>query len=76
MPRIRIDIDATVLRELKERQKQEGKSLGRLVSELLTTALARDEPGSDVPFRWTTRSMAARVDLDDKDAVRRAVEGA
>lgn len=74
MPRTTIDIDPTVLRELKKRQRDEGKTLGRLVSELLTTALSRDEPESPVPFRWTSRSMKARVDLEDKEAVRRALE--
>ena len=39
MPRTTIDIDAPILRDLKRRQKQEGKSLGRLVSDLLAQAL-------------------------------------
>lgn len=74
MPRTTIDIDPTVLRELKKRQRNEGKSLGRLVSELLTTALGRSEQQSPVPFRWISRSMNARVDLEDKDAMRRALD--
>lgn len=74
MPRTTIDIDPTVLRELKKRQRHEGKTLGRLVSELLTTALGRSEQQSPVPFRWISRSMNARVDLEDKDAMRRALD--
>jgi hypothetical protein len=76
MTRTTIDIDPTVLLELKKRQRRDGKSLGRLVSELLTAALGRDEPAPHVPLRWTARSMAARVDLEDKEAVRRALEEA
>lgn len=74
MPRTTIDIDPTVLRELKKRQRRDGKSLGRLVSELLTVALGSDEPESPGPLRWAARSMTARLDLEDKEAVRRALE--
>lgn len=73
MPRTTIDIDPTVLRELKRRRRLEGKTLGRLVSELLAAALNRKEPESPAAFRWRSRSMRARVDLDDKEAVRRAL---
>ncbi|MGH2483233.1 MAG: antitoxin [Candidatus Limnocylindria bacterium] len=74
MPRTTIDIDPQVLRELKKRQRRQGKSLGRLVSELLTTALARDEPRPTGALAWTSRRMGARVDLEDKEAVRRALD--
>jgi hypothetical protein len=73
MTRTTIDIDAAVLRELKERQQREGKTLGELVSELLASALDREET-APVPFTWTSRRMRARVDLEDKEAVRRALE--
>ncbi|MBA3245075.1 MAG: antitoxin [Actinobacteria bacterium] len=75
MPRTTIDIDAAVLRELKERQHREKKTLGRLVSELLAGALHADSCGRQV-FEWTSQPMSARVDLDDKEAVRRALEQA
>jgi hypothetical protein len=75
MARTTLDIDAAVLRELKKRQKREGKTLGQLVSELLAGALDRDrEP---VPkgqlFVWFSKPMEALVDLEDKEAVRRAL---
>lgn len=71
--RTTLDIDTPVLDELKRLQKRqsERKSLGSLVSELLTEALARRErevkeaPG----FRWLSKPMKARVDLEDKDAL-------
>jgi hypothetical protein len=74
MPRTTIDIDPSVLRQLKRRQQREGKSLGRLVSELLTSALTDDEGEVASPLVWTTRAMHARVNLEDKEAVRRALD--
>lgn len=78
MPRTTVDIDAAVLRELKRRQKRERKSLGQLVSELVAAALAREgaRPPAPVPFAWAAKPMGARVDLEDKEAVRAALEKA
>ena len=75
--RTTIDIDAPVLAELKAVGKREGKSLGRLVSDLLASALAgRRQPrrSSAPPLRWVSKSMRARVDLNDRDAVYEALE--
>jgi hypothetical protein len=74
MSRTTIDIDAAVFRELKRRQRIEGKTLGGLVSELLATALGQPEPDPQSPLTWTTKSMGALVDLEDKEALRRAVD--
>lgn len=74
MPRTTINIDPTILRRLKERQRREGKSLGQLVSQLLASSLAEEGSSQPPPFRWTAKSMAARVDLEDQEAVRRALE--
>jgi len=76
MVRTTIDLDPSVLRELKERQRRDGKSLGRLASELLAKALGQDvmlEP-EVLPFDWTAQVMRARVDLDDIDAVQRLLD--
>jgi hypothetical protein len=76
MPRTTVDLDSAVLRDLKRLQKREGKTLGRLISELVASALARagrPDPEQE-PFRWTARPMRARVDLEDKEAVRAALE--
>ena len=71
MARTTIDIDTSLLRDLKRIQEEEGKSLGRVVSDLLSEALsARQGKGRrSVPFRWTSQDMGARVDLNDKEAV-------
>ena len=74
MPRTTIDIDAAVLRELEARKRREGKTMGRLVSELLAAALARAEEPPPA-FEWYSQPMHARVDLEDKEALRKALEG-
>jgi hypothetical protein len=53
---------------LKRRQREERKTLGQLVSELLAHAFAA-EPSPSVDIRWATADLRPRVDLDDKDAV-------
>ncbi len=74
--RTTIDIDDPILKDLKRLQKEEGKSLGRLVSDLLAEALgqrrahARRRP----PFRWISKSMGSRVSLDDREALLGAME--
>ncbi len=74
MTRTTIDIDATIMRQLKRRQLRDGKPLGRIVSELLAAAL--EETDTAVPeFVWEVRDMGVLVDLEDKEAVRRALEG-
>jgi hypothetical protein len=69
--RTTLDIDDTILRELKRLQKKEKKSLGRLVSDLLASALRQGAPKGQVrrEFRWFSQRMEARVDLGDHDAI-------
>lgn len=75
MPRTTLNIDASVLRELKRLKAREGKSLGELVSELLAVALARREDDAEPQaFRWRTQRMCARVDLEDEDALYAALD--
>ncbi len=77
--RTTIDIDDPILKDLKRLQRREGKSLGRLVSDLLARSLADARASSppDAPsLRWISRSMRARVDLADRDAVWRAMDDA
>ena len=70
--RTTLDIDDTVLRKLKRLQVKEGKSMGRLVSDLLALALKEDAASAAVsPPSWIAKPMHARVDLSDKDAVLR-----
>lgn len=74
--RTTIDIDDPILRDLKRLQQREGKSLGRLVSDLLAQSLAaqRGRSPAPPPFRWTSQAMQPRVDLGDKDALLDALD--
>ena len=69
--RTTIDIDDPILKEVKRLQRGSGHSLGRLVSDLLARSLAetRDEETESRTFRWTAKSMGAKVDLGDKHAL-------
>jgi hypothetical protein len=75
MTRTTIDLDAAVLRELKRRKRASGQSIGQLASELLAGAL-REPVAVHPALRWRSARMGARVDLDDKEAVRRALDNA
>lgn len=75
MPRTTLNLDADVLRALKRRQRRDGKPLGAIVSEMLAPSLG-EEVSEVPPLRWTSKPMRARVDLEDKEAVRRALDSA
>lgn len=74
--RTTLDIDGSVLEELRRRSARERKSMGQVASELLASALAehnRDDAAQT--FTWRSEKLGApRVDLEDKEAVRRALE--
>ena len=74
--RTTIDIDTPILADLKGLQKREGKSLGRIVSELLAEALGRrrSAPKKTHRFEWNTTAGRLMVDLADKDAVYQIVD--
>jgi plasmid stability protein len=75
MPRTTLDLDPSVLRELRRRGEREGKSMGRVASEVLATALGSSEPARPT-FTWISKDLGApRVDLEDKEAVRAILDG-
>ena len=71
MPRTTVDIEAPLLKEIKRLQREEGLSMGKLVSRLLADALARRSAAARPKkrFRWVSRDMKPLVDLADKEAV-------
>jgi hypothetical protein len=74
--RTTVDIDDPILEDVKSLARDEGQSLGRLISDLLAQALhsrATQRKPKAAPT-WIARSMGARVDLADKDAVYMAME--
>lgn len=76
MTRTTLDLDASVLRQLRLRGQQQRKSMGVVASELLAAALADSEPPRAGPeFRWIAADLgAALVDLEDKDALHDALD--
>ena len=74
--RTTIDIDDPILQEVKDLQKTQGKSLGRLISDLLAQALREGQRTrrKSKPARWIARSLGARVDLSDKEALYSTLE--
>jgi hypothetical protein len=75
--RTTLDLEAPVLRDLKRLSEREGKSLGRVASELLAVALASrgDRTAAAPVFAWRTADMGQpRVDLADRDAVLDAMD--
>ena len=74
--RTTIDIDDPILKDLRRLQRREGKSLGRLVSDLLAgpLAAAKSESAAAPDFRWISRPMGTRVDLADEQAVLDAMD--
>jgi plasmid stability protein len=76
MPRTTIDLDPTVLRELRRRSTREGKSMGQVASELLARAIAEPSDAPAPDFSWVAAALGLpRIDLDDPEAVRRALDG-
>jgi len=75
MARTTIDLDPSVLRELRRRSAREGKSMGQVASELLARAVAEPVDLPAPEFTWTFGDLGApRVDLEDAEAVRRALD--
>jgi plasmid stability protein len=77
MPRTTLDLDPAILGELRQRAAREGKSMGQIASELLARAVESDADRPAPEFVWTSAPLGpARVDLEDKEAVRRILDRA
>lgn len=74
--RTTVDIDDPVLKDLKKLQKKEGKSLGRLISDLLAQAIGdrKSAKAHRRSIQWISKDMGARVDVADTEAVYSAME--
>jgi hypothetical protein len=75
MPRTTLDLDGSVLAELRRRGRQEGKSMGQVASEVLARGLAEGAEHRVPPLRWRSGDLGeALVDLEDRDAVQEALD--
>jgi len=72
MARTTLDLDPTVLAELRDLSRHQRRSMSELASELLAGAMSR--PTERPQFRWISRPMGALVDIEDKEALRRAMD--
>lgn len=62
---------------MRKRAKAENKSMGQLASERLVLALGEEDIGVSALLSWPRLRMGApRVDLRDKDALWRLLDGA
>jgi hypothetical protein len=75
MPRTTLDLDGSVLSQLRRRGQKEGKSMGQVASELLARGLA-EGADRDVPaLQWISDDLGEPlVDLEDKEAVQEALD--
>jgi len=75
MARTTLNIDSSILRELRRRGKEQHKSMGQVASELLASALTASERPNESDFNWTSADLGSpRVDLEDEDALRRVLD--
>jgi hypothetical protein len=71
MARTTLDLDPTVLMELRRRGEREHKSQGQVASELLAKALSEASPPAQPPLRWISHDLGRPcVDLEDKEGLR------
>lgn len=71
MSRTTLNLDPSVLAELRVRSRREGKSIGELASQLLARGLRENaEAPERRPFSWVSRDLGkSAVDLEDKEAL-------
>lgn len=72
MSRTTLNLDPSVLGELRRRSKRERKSIGELASQLLARSL-REGDGREAktrPLSWVSRDLGRpAVDLEDKEGL-------
>jgi plasmid stability protein len=69
MPRTTLDLDATVLTDLRRRAAAEGKSMGQVASELLADRMGEERSADARPLKWARKDMGFKIDLEDKDTL-------
>lgn len=75
MTRTTLNLDASVMRELRRRSKREHKSIGELASQLLARELSPQAKPERRPFEWVSRDLGKPVvDLEDKEALAALLE--
>jgi hypothetical protein len=73
--RTTLDLDPAVLLELRRRKRETGRSISQLASELIAGEMARTDVSGVRRLAWRRARMGARVNLGDKAALSRALDG-
>ncbi len=75
MARTTLNLDPSVMRELRERSARERKSIGELASQLLARGLREESKPKPQSFSWVSRDLGRpAVDLEDKEALNRLLD--
>jgi hypothetical protein len=75
MPRTTLDLDASVLEDLRRCAAVQGKSMGQVASEQLAACLRVRGPSELPPLNWQRKDMGPfKIDLEDKEAVQRLLD--
>ena len=70
MTRTTLNLDPSVMHELRQRSRRERKSIGELASQLLARGLREEQRPDASPFSWVSRDLGEpAVNLEDKDAL-------
>lgn len=70
MARTTLNLDPSVMHELRRRSERERKSIGELASQLLARGLRQEPKPEPPPFAWVSRDLGKpAVDLEDKEAL-------
>jgi len=74
--RTTLDLDLTILKELKAFSKSHSFSLGKAATALLAEALSahKAKKKAPPPFKWHSQPMGAKIDILDKDALYRILD--
>ena len=76
MARTTVDIETPILEEIRRFQKKDGRTLSRIISQLLAEALVNKKAKTTLPtIKWTSRPMKALITLSDKDTLYRILDG-
>ena len=76
MTRTTLDLDPSVLQELRERAAREDKSMGQVASELLVRTIGEPAESEPRPLKWHSANLGKPlVDLEDKEAVWAVLDG-
>jgi hypothetical protein len=69
MPRT-LDLDSSVLSDLRRRARREGKSMGQVATKLLARSMAEGAGRPAFVAEWRSAKLGAPLlDLEDKEAV-------